>query len=640
MRRGRPGKPQSSYDSAKPSPSPYQDSPKDTTSNDPFAALDGGAAARSRKADELSKRFPTLDQFDILHEKGDKFDFEATANDKSEDTELSQRLTNALADQAFARQTSPERPTRHEPSSHRQSQVSPVRQPQEASARQSTPLYQPTPKRPAMVSTGTMTSPAQTPRLQEPSFSSRPIYRFPVSDQDRPSSQPRVQEEQKKAPSPPSSTLRPEPSPRLSSDRLSNLSSSARPSMEALRRPSALDANDPVGRSKSATAKPRPVSVQAGYSTREPEASRSSIDLSQYEGGAPLRPTRTEMDREYDKANISSDMDYLRAKEEEENNRKREKRSSSGAKHSKRTSLSSLSLSGSKNLLAGRFGDAFRRFESTNSHEKSGATPTPEEAPRTSLMSDTEATNDDAEPYEDTVLDDLDREDISPEMRRELERRRLSQEEKRVANAAAEYRRRVAENDGGKGGVEVHRSRAIQNRVQTFLGETNKPAVAPKTASGYGKYTESPVLPANQGDGQPTPNKIPVSRTPGPAYGSREGAGPIPDRREGASAPAGLPRTVTSASTGYSSSPRPPSRSAAPPAAPPKPKNLRVGVSDAPRPGTGASNDRSPSFQPNPASPGEDWEANFSRRFPSLSGIEMETEIEIPKFPKLKTREV
>jgi hypothetical protein len=34
-----------------------------------------------------------------------------------------------------------------------------------------------------------------------------------------------------------------------------------------------------------------------------------------------------------------------------------------------------------------------------------------------------------------------DRDDISPEMRRELERRRLSQEEKRVANAAAEYRR-------------------------------------------------------------------------------------------------------------------------------------------------------------------------------------------------------
>lgn len=636
MRRGRPSKPQSSHDSAKPSPSPYRAGSKDTTSSDPFAALDGGAAARSRKADELSNRFPTLDQFDILHEKGDKFDFEATANDRSNDHDLSQRLTNALADQAFARQTSPERPPRQEPASaYRQSQTSPVRQPKEVSARQSTPLYQPTPKRPAMVSTGTMTSPAQTPRLQEPTVSSRPIYRFPPSEQDRPSSQPWTQEEQKKAPSPPSSGLRPEASPRLSSDRLSNLSSSARPSMETLRRPSGLDPNDPVGRSKSAIAKARPVSVQAGYVPREPEASRSSLDLSQYEGGAPLRSVRTELDREYDRGNISSDMDYLRAKEEEESNRKKEKRSSSGAKHSKRGSLSSLSLSGGKNLFAGRFGEAFRRFESDKP-----ATPSAEEAPQTSLMSDTEATNDESSPYEDVVLDDLDRDDISPEMRRELERRRLSQEEKRVANAAAEYRRRVAENDGGKAGAEAHRSRAIQNRVQTLLGESNKAPPPPKTASGYGKYTESPVLPANQGDVQSSPNPIPTSRTPGPVYGSREGARALPDRREGASAPAG--RTVGSASTGPSSGPRPPSRPGAPPAAPPKPKNLRVGVPDGNRPGSsaGVSNDRSPSFQSNAASPGEDWEANFSRRFPSLSGMEMETEIEIPKFPKLKTREV
>lgn len=641
MRRGRPGKPQSSHDSAKASPSPYRGGSKDT-SNDPFAALDGGAAARSKKADELSKRFPSLDQFDILHEKGEKFDFEATVQDKSDDHDLSQRLTNALADQAFAQQPPPELPARQELSPHRKSQASPVRQPQEVSTRQSTPLYQPTPKRPAMVSTGTMTSPAQTPRLQEPVPSSRPIYRFPISDQDRPSSQPWTQKEQKRAPSPTSSGLRPEASPRLSSDRLSNLSNSARPSMETLRRPSALDASDPLGRSKSAIAKARPVSVQAGYLPRESEASKSSLDLSHYEGGAPLRPVRTEMDRDYDRANISSDVDYLRAKEEEESSRKRDKRSSSGAKHSKhskRSSLSSLSLSGGKNILAGRFGEAFRRFESSNSADKPG-TPSGEEAPQTSLMSDTEATNDEMSPYEDVVLDDLDRDDISPEMRRELERRRLSQEEKRVANAAAEYRRRVAENDGGKAGTEAHRSRAIQNRVQTLLGETNKPPVAPKTASGYGKYTESSDLPANQGDVKSPPNTIPTSRTPGPIYSAREGTMAPPDRREGASVPAGLPRTVTSASTGYSSAPRPASRSAAPPAAPPKPKNLRVGAPDASRPSTSTSHDQSPSFQPTPASPGEDWEANFSRRFPSLSGIEMETEIEIPKFPKLKTREV
>lgn len=648
MRRGRPGKSQSSaHSSAKPSPSPYRGGSK-TSSHDPFAALDGNA---KKNADELSNRFPTLDQFDILHEKGDKFEFEPTVKEtKSEDEDLSQRLTNALADDAFARRASPERQA---PPADRRSQVSPVRaqKPQEVSNRQQAPLYQPTPKRPAMVSTGTMTSPSQTPRLQEPKISSRPIYRFPPSEHERrPSSQPWTEDEQKasgyKAPSPPSGNLRPEASPRLSSERLSTHSNSARPSMETLRRPSGLEATDPVSRSKSAIAKARPVSVQASSRydlPRDTETSRSSLDLShmQYEGGAPLRPVRTEIDRDYERANISSDVDYLRAKEEEESNRKREKRSSSGAKHAKRGSLSSLSLSGSKTLFAGRFGEAFRRFESTNQDKPS--TSTAEEYPQhhKALISDSEALdsppNEGLSSYEDDVLEDVDRDDISPEMRRELERRRLSQEEKRVANAAAEYRRRVAEGDGSG----QHRSRAILNRVQNFIGESNKPPVAPKTATGYGKYTDAGALQAKPGgnDSQvPSPSTLPISRTPGPIYGAREGTMAPPDRREGASAPAGLPQSATATATAYSagySSGRPPSR----PTAPPKPKNLRVGGQDSSRPST--SQDRSPSVQATPTSPGgEDWEANFSRRFPSLSGLEMETEIEVPKYPKLRTREV
>ncbi|KAJ5911488.1 Actin-regulating kinase PRK1 [Penicillium subrubescens] len=645
MRRGRPGKPQSSaHSSAKPSPSPYRGGSK-TSSHDPFAALDGNA---KKSADELSNRFPTLDQFDILHEKGDKFEFEPTVKEaKSEDEDLSQRLTNALADDAFARRASPERQA---PSADRRSQISPVRpqKPQEVSNRQQAPLYQPTPKRPGMVSTGTMTSPSQTPRLQEPKISSRPIYRFPAPENERrPSSQPWTEDEQKasgyKAPSPPSANLRPEASPRLSSERLSTHSNSARPSMETLRRPSGLEATDPVGRSKSAIAKARPVSVQASSRydlPRDTETSRSSLDLPhmQYEGGAPLRPVRTEIDREYERANISSDVDYLRAKEEEESNRKREKRSSSGAKHAKRGSLSSLSLSGSKTLFAGRFGEAFRRFESTNQDKPS--TPTAEEYPQhhKALIGDSEALdsppNEGLSSYEDDVLEDVDRDDISPEMRRELERRRLSQEEKRVANAAAEYRRRVAEGDGSG----QHRSRAILNRVQNFIGESNKPQVAPKTATGYGKYTDAGALQAKPGnDNQAPPSSaLPVSRTPGPIYGAREGTMAPRDRREGASAPAGLTQsaTATANSAGYSSV-RPPSR----PTAPPKPKNLRVGGQDSSRPST--SQDRSPSVQATPTSPGgEDWEANFSRRFPSLSGLEMETEIEVPKYPKLRTREV
>ncbi|KAJ5636473.1 uncharacterized protein N7484_009786 [Penicillium longicatenatum] len=633
MRRGRPGKPQSQHDSAKPSPSPYRGSPN--TSSDPFAVLDGRG---KQAADEAAKRFPSLEQFDILHETGDKFEFEPPSKEsKPEDEELSQRLTNALADEAFARRSSPER---QEPVTSRQSHTSPVRapKPQEVQSRQSAPLYQPTPTRPAMVSTGTMTSPAQTPRLSEPKLSSRPIYRFPPQEEQRSASQPWSPEEQK-APSPPSSNLRPESSPRLSSDQFSHQSNSARPSMEALRRTTTLDVKEPAARSRSAVGKARPVSVQASARydlPRDHEASRSSLDLSRYDGGAQNRPSRAELDRDYDQPNISSDMDYLRVKEEEESNRKREKRASNGAKHSKRSSLSTLSFSGSKNLFAGRFGDAFRRFESSNPDKPT--TPSAEEfPPQQQIIGSSESVDSPTEsfsPYHDDPLDDLERDDISPEMRRELERRRLSQEEKRVASAAAEYRRRVAEDGGGRAGADGARSRVIQNRVQTLLSETQKPAAVPKSATGYGKYTDTTALQAKQDSVQSSnTGTLPSSKTPGPVYSRHEAVvSAPPDHRDGAGAPSRLPQSATS------STPRP---ATARPPAPPKPKNLRVGTQASSRPGTSASQDRSPAFQQSSAGQGgEDWEANFSRRFPSLSGIEMETEIEIPKFPKMRTREV
>jgi AP2-associated kinase len=73
-------------------------------------------------------------------------------------------------------------------------------------------------------------------------------------------------------------------------------------------------------------------------------------------------------------------------------------------------------------------------------------------------------------------------EDVSPEMRRELEKRKLEAEERRVATAAAEYRKRVAER-GGEGGRESARASSIQNKVQSLLKENEKPPT--KTAAGY-----------------------------------------------------------------------------------------------------------------------------------------------------------
>ncbi|KAJ6187095.1 hypothetical protein N7519_002003 [Penicillium mononematosum] len=629
MRRGRPGKSSSSQPSSeRPSPSPYRPAAEDSSS-DPFAALDG-SAARKKTAEEMSKRFPSLDQFDILHEKGDKFEFEPTVESKPEDEDLSRRLTNALADDAFARRVSPERAPK--PVYKRPSQNSPVRAPnlRETPAPQPVPLYQPTPQRPTMVSTGTMTSPIQTPRLPDPKLLSRPIYRFPSSDAEHRSfSEPFTTEKEQrvtrphKAPSPPMSSLNVEESSRLPSDRISSQSNSARPSMETLRRPPTLEVNEPVGRSKSATGKARPMSVQSGVRYDQPydsESPRSSLDMSrlQYEGGAPLRSVRTDVDRESDRT-ISSDVDYLRAMEEEESNRKREKRSSGSHKHNKRGSLSTLSLSGGKNLFAGRFGDAFRRFEAGNPEKSSS--PSAEDAPRQGLIGASDSADEGLSPNDEITLEDAD--DISPEMRRELERRRLSQEEKRVANAAAEYRRRVAEtgDGGGRALGDGARSRTIQNKVQSLLGESEKPAV-PKTATGYGRFTEtSSSLQAKQSEARPTiSSQLPASHTSGPTYTARDGSMALPDRRE-------LPQSA--APTSYPSTQRPATR----PAAPPKPKNLRAGAATS-RPGTGHDS------QETPASPGDDWEAKFSQRFPSLSGLEMETEIKIPKISSLRTREV
>lgn len=609
MRRGRPGKPAHSHNnSARPSPSPFRG-----PSTDPFAMLDGGNKSRN-STDEVADRFPTLDQFHILHEKGGKFDFEATVADKPEDEDLSRRLTNALADDAFVKRPSPERAAASEPSVNRRPQPTPLEKKPVSSIRRDdstrqAPLHQPAPQKPGMVSTGTMTSPTSPPppNLPEPKPSSRPIFRFPVSDDRRPPSQQMAGDIEKK-PEPPSKfDLRPS----MSTDRLSNLSVSARPSLEATR-PSNLDADDPVmGRSKSANSKIRPVSVHAGSKFESPrgsESARSSLELTRpYEDGVPLQHARTD---DYERANIASDVDYLRAKEEEEMSRKREKRHSGAPKHVKRSSLTTLSLSGTKTIFGGRFGDAFRRFESSHQDSRPqspAATPAPDNKPKQPTTVTASEVVEPEDPDDDS--------DISPEMRRELERRRLSQEEKRVANAGEEYRRRVAEKGEGGPAGEGPRSLSIQNRVQTLFGDSSKQS--PKTAAGYGRFTETVMEQRSEQQVRTVSQKT-------AAYQS-----PSKDKWESAASSSAARPQTTPVEYPQPRDPRP--------VAPPKPKNLRVGVPETTRPGSqhgGFVNEAS-------ASTSSDWETNFSRRFPSLSGLEMvETEIEIPKVTTLRTKEV
>ncbi|GAD95001.1 serine/threonine protein kinase [Paecilomyces variotii No. 5] len=649
MRRGRPAKPTSQHNSAKPSPSPA--APR-AVSHDPFAALDGGKS--KDPVDEISARFPTLDQFSLLHEKGGKFDFEPTVVEtKPDPDDLSQRVTNALADEVFAKHGTPPMPPR-EPSANAQAlSAAAERRPKESPrlggetpARQ-TPLYQPSPQKPGMVSTGTMTSPSppltSTSDFKPPS--ARPVYRFPPSSHERrPSSQPWTSEGrsptgQGAVPSQTTTIHKIEPKHKPSSERISNLPVSSRPSLETSR-PSHLDIDDPVSRSKSANSKARPQSVlvpSRHENLVDLGSGRASMDSPRtpYDDGAPLQHAYTSVEhRDYDRSNISSDVDYLRAREEEENSRKRDKRMSSGSKHTKRSSLTSLSLAGTKSLLAGRFGEAFRRFEQ-NAPEQGQAqgsrTPSPDE-PSTRLAP--VAAPEAADLNDEAVADNED--DISPEMRRELERRRLSQEEKRVANAAAEYRRRLAEKgDGGRRPEGAAPS--IQDKVQSLLQENNKPT-PPKTASGYGRYTDADdALQAKQFESRSEPQSTPrpLSRNPGPVYNEFDKP-KLPTRPKDVSgAPGGLPKQQT-ASGAFASVQRTGPR----PAAPPKPKNLQItGKSES---SAASGNDRGPSTQDTPVSAvTDDWEESFSRRYPSLSGLEMvETEIDIPRLPSIRTREV
>lgn len=637
MRRGRPSKPSSQQNSAHPSPSPY----RARSSNDPFAALDGNKR-NSTSADEVAARFPTLDQFSLLHEKGETFEFEPTAEKKPEADDLSQRVTNALADDAFVKPASPYLPAKEEVESHRAVSASVAEQ---AQKRQSPSLKGEEPalrkgssQRPTMVSTGTMTeSPPPANSENRASISrppsNRPIYKFPPPAQDRQQPErPWITETDRPStglgtvPSQTTTIQVVEPKSRVSSEDISRSQGSARPSMEASR-PSFRELDDAMNRPKSANSRVRPSSVHLGgrfdpTSSRDSPLRSPALDARRpdYEGGEPLKHARTDGDYDAERGNITSDVDYLRVREEEEAARKKEKRLSGGSKHVKRSSLSSLAISG-KGLLAGRFGDAFRRFEQNTSDNKS-RTPSPSEVDKKlTPITGSEATDDRSD--DDALGSEVT--DVSPEMRRELERRRLSQEEKRVANAAAEYRLRVA--GRGTGGREGTKSPVIQNRVQSLLQDNSRPA--PKTASGYGKYTNSesdmPAQASESSDREYAP-RLPTRPKPPPK-----------DIR-------GTPSLSKINTPGSSAQPTkaspvetiPAQRTAQRPAAPPKPKKLQTGGN---RP-----DERLPpssSAGADPTSPTEDWERNFSRRYPSLSGLEMvETEIDVPKLSSIRTREI
>lgn len=639
MRRGRPNKTDLEHKAVKPNSSPMRGASKD-----PFEALDSPSSSAPTQdfIDDVSIRFPPLDDFSLLHDSGSKFSFDP----KSETTtkapkDIRERVTDALADDAFARPPASDK-------APAKAVIPPLHldaKPKEAT---DSPKLPTSTRRPDTVSTGTMTSPTAPSGTLDAAHSPCPIFRFPPSEH-RSSSQPRRSDPL----SSPSSSLKPEviemkrpglrdhrSKSQFSTHDVTKSTTSSRPSLEG-QRPSMLDTTNTINRSKSASSRPRPTTGydEAKKTLRSRETSREEPrkepSQEKYETDYLPADFNGEPDSNTEASNIRSSVDFLRAIEEQDPSKRREKRLSSGSKHIKRASMPSISLSGTKSLLAGRFGDAFRRFETNaGGPGQRGVSPGPSrgESDLTPIAGSeaTDGRSDDGYGLEET-------EPISPEVRRELERRRLSQEEKRVVDAATAYRQKFTEKiDDGRAtsseGPVNSRAASIQSKVKTLLDENGRasPSTPDREFSHYASQPPLPKPPPQADSGsRPVSRHQPMPRKPLP-----NNAAPPPPAKPNPTPDNALP----------SYKPHPSSTSSAPPtidrpfprpSAPPKPHALRTGNSrEEPAPTKPAALARKPLSQPlpdtvAPAAASEDWETNFSKRYPALSGLEMvETEID------------
>jgi len=222
-----------------------------------------------------------------------------------------------------------------------------------------------------------------------------------------------------------------------------------------------------LSHAKSDAGRPRPSSVYLSSNLdflRDQEASRKATPPGE------LLPRRGGGEEGSRHRHIGSDVEFLRSGEEE-----------------KRASLGGGGGNGAAKGIfgGGRFGETLKRFESGGSggHPPLSHSRKEEEDVRRSFSPSPSPSPPPPPPPADdeSILDET--QDLPPDVRRELERRRLSQEERRIAAAAAEYKAR-----GSAGGG---RASAIQRRVQSLLDEGRKSSLAvTKTAEGYGRWTE------------------------------------------------------------------------------------------------------------------------------------------------------
>ncbi|KAL8863687.1 MAG: hypothetical protein Q9178_000370 [Gyalolechia marmorata] len=708
MRRGRPTKTEADQRVAKPSPSPLR-----VTDGDPFSALDSTAPFDPNPTvDDVASKFPSMDEFSLLHESGDDFAFDTkqrTAPLPSRN--ISQRVTDALADDAFARPAQLEKPaiaSRNEslnstlgPPIDIQTKLEAGKATNSSSSDTAASAYG-LPPRSKMVSTGTMTSSNPSPAATMVSPDKRPIFRIPPSS-PRSSSQPRASEPSLDAAAllkhGPSRNERPGLMEQRSRSHVGSIGG-LRSSISSGTSLSVQNQNSTdLSRSRSDSSKIRPSSMQMEPKRRSLRSRAHSKEILDREGSESLlnaehqsRAVTGELDNGQEGTKISSNVDFLKAMEEEEPSKRKEKRLSSGSKHIKRASMPSISLAGTKNLFAGRFGEAFRRFE-TNTGDAGIPPPAlspDQEGCNLTPIAGSEATDgrsDDGQAYDET-------ESAAPEVRRELERRRLSQEERRVAEAGAAYRQRLAEGGNGRGergdGAINPRAASIQSKVKSLLDESGRGSPSPtKKPEGYGRFTDPQYPEPSQRFPSPSPlSAQQIPRKGPPAFRAPPRADSLPGNSSSSArlppnnvslSQSPQPETSTTFPTAGPSFSSIPISSAPPqprPSAPPKPQALRTGnqaPTSKPSPLSAkalpsqpprsqalqtqtASHHQQPSQQTHPQPPqrqpqprkrssnpyreamptldgpapdsSEDWESNFSKRYPTLAGLEMvETEI-------------
>lgn len=683
MRRGRPTKTEPEQRA------PMQNSTPMDSINDPFEALDGKSPlVPTQGFEDVASRFPPLDGFSILHDPGSKFAFDNNSELATKiPKDIRERVTDALADEAFARPSVP-----HTNALQPSKVVHPDMRTTEAAdlSKLKSTQFSSTSKdlsqRPLMVSTGAMTSypaPVNPPTVTS---SPRHTFRFPPSEH-RSSSHPR--EHSSPIPSTnPSNTLKPIT---VSNKRPGILTTtSSRSSLEG-QRPSLLSTGSTLSRSKSVSSRARPSSVYDERKDSEPR-SRGRSPENPHQNQPSVEKTSTgylqsgfpgNTDNGTEAGRISSNVDFLRAIEEQDPSKRKEKRLSSGSKHNKRSSLPSISLSGTKSLLAGRFGDAFRRFEGGGPGPR-GPSPSRTDRDLAPIVGSEQTDSRSDDGY--SVLEET--EAISPEVRRELERRRLSQEEKRVADAGVAYRQMLAKStddsirgvvappaEVGQQQVITSRAASIQSKVKTLLDENGKasPAKPDEQFPRFPPPQQQPKPQMNQTglslSPRPRQQFSPVSHRKPPVINKRNSAIsqslPTPPPTLTKPNPDTIPPQHKSRPPSSSSSSAVPSPFPPRPNAPLKPHALRTtgnsrGELD-PSPSNfikptpiGSNKSQNPSSSIPDMAPTtsttstaaaavseEDWEVNFSKRYPALSGLEMvEMEIDSAANPGLRVRDV